>query len=47
MNNVLMEDMEAMIHLFGVCHGRYGYLVRNIDIHCSESEHANILPKSL
>lgn len=29
MNNVLMEDMEAIIHLFGVSHG---YLVRNIDI---------------
>ena len=27
MNNMLMEDMEAMIHLFGVSHGRYGYLV--------------------
>ena len=31
-NNVLMEDMEAMIHLFGVSHCRYGYLVRNIYI---------------
>ena len=32
MKNELMEDMEAMIHLFGLNHGRYGYLVRNIDI---------------
>ena len=29
---MLMEDMEAMIHLFGVSHGHYEYLVRNIDI---------------
>ena len=33
MNNMLMmEDMEAMIYLFGVSHGHYGYLVRNIYI---------------
>ena len=32
MNSVLMEDMEAMIHLFGVSHVCYRYLVRNIDI---------------
>ena len=23
--NVLMEDIEAMIHLFGESHGRYAY----------------------
>ena len=32
MNNGLIEDMEAMIYLFGVSHGRYVYLVRNINI---------------
>jgi len=24
-NNVLMEDIEAMIHLFGESHDRYAY----------------------
>ena len=31
-NNVLMEDIEAMIHLFGESHGRYAYLLSCAEI---------------
>ena len=27
-----VDGRSAMVHLFGASHGRYGYLVRNIDI---------------
>ena len=31
-NNVLMEDIEAMIHLFRESHGRYAYLLSCVEI---------------
>ena len=31
-NNVLMEDIEAMIHLFGESHGRYAYFFSCVEI---------------
>ena len=31
-NNVLMEDIEAIIHLFGESHGRYAYFFSCVEI---------------